>query len=58
MALTLPTSAQVLSIREQKQIGMFAAKREAMKLALVEAVEQAQDMNDIKEILKVIVNDW
>lgn len=53
--LKFPTAGQVNQIRHTKECSMFEAKREAWQLQLAEAIESAENLEDIKQILTAML---
>lgn len=51
-----PTSNHIKSIRDQHECGIFEAKAIAQKEVLLEAIDSATSIEEIKEILTRLVN--
>jgi hypothetical protein len=56
MTFEMPSAARVKEIRDAKNISMFAARDQALRDNLLAAIDEAVNMDDVKEILRVIVN--
>lgn len=49
---------RVLEIRNEQGISIFEAQRIAIRESVLDAIDRAENMDDIKIILRTIIEKW
>lgn len=49
---------RVLEIRNEQGISIFEARRIALRESMLDAIDRAENMDDVKGILRTIVEHW
>jgi hypothetical protein len=55
--VTIPPG-RILEIRNEQGISIFEARRIALRESMLAAIDRADGMDDIKIILRTIVENW
>jgi hypothetical protein len=58
MDTIIPTRERIGEIRKEQECSIYHAKREALREAVHAAINDASGMDDIKRILRTIVEHW
>jgi len=55
MKINWPTGADVRKYRDEHEVSIFTANRALTKKALLEAADNAETVEDMREIMKTII---
>lgn len=54
----IPSRDRMMELREKEEMGFYTAQMVALREAMLEAIDGAQDINDLKPVLRTLVNKW
>ena len=53
-----PSRERMRELRETEEMGFYSARLVALREAMLEAIDGAKNVDDIKPILRTLVNKW